>query len=263
MIFLKPYLWLAGLALWGAYTQVATAAISSVHCPLGCPQNPAQNHLVFGHLYALSNNPDTKFSDWVAYEVNPVNFGSSPGRNWAADPLLNDDETLEKNDYRQASKTLDIDRGHQAPLASFAGSRYWAELNYLSNITPQKKALNQGAWKHLEVAVRNAASYKSPLYVITGTLYNERGDGSGDGGLASAELLPGADESHKLPSAYYKIIYSAKGEAALFLMPQNLSRGASYCQQQQPLGHLQRRLNYQLPVSSLKLSASLLQKLGC
>jgi len=220
--------------------------------------------MVFGHLYALSSNPDTKFSDWVAYEVNPVNFGSSPGRNWAADPLLEDDETLEQNDYRQASKELGIDRGHQAPLASFAGSRYWTELNYLSNITPQKKALNQGAWKRLEEAVRNAASYKKPLFVITGTLYDdEKGDGRGDGGLAAAEILPSADESHKLPSAYYKIIYNAKGEAALFLMPQGLPRQASYCQQHMTFDYLQQRLNYRLPLGSLRSSIQVLRQLGC
>ncbi len=120
----------------------STADVLSVHCPLGCPSNPVNNDLVFKHLYELSNNPATKLADWVAYEVDTVNFGASPGRNWGADPLLAEDETLEPADYKGASGALDIDRGHQAPLASFAGSRYWPELNNLSNITPQNKALN-------------------------------------------------------------------------------------------------------------------------
>ena len=234
----------------------SAAGISSVHCPLGCPQSPAQNHLVFGHLYALSNNPQTKFSDWVAYEVNPVNFGDTPGRRWAADPLLDEQETLEANDYKSASKIIGIDRGHQAPLASFAGSRYWSELNYLSNITPQKKALNQGAWKNLEEAVRNAASYKRPLYVITGTWYDPAPS-------SVRPELPGADESHSLPAAYYKIIYTAKGDASLFYMPQDLPRSTSYCSQRKGLAFLQSRLDYQLPLAAMHFSNELNQQLGC
>jgi endonuclease G len=71
----------------------------------------------------------------VAYEVNVLNFGDSPGRNWGNDPLIDDDESLEEPDYKGAFKQLKTDRGHQAPLASFAGHRAWSELNYLSNIT--------------------------------------------------------------------------------------------------------------------------------
>ena len=56
------------------------AEILSVHCPLGCPTNPTGNDIVFAHVYALSNNPNTKFADWVAYEVSVSNLGESPGR---------------------------------------------------------------------------------------------------------------------------------------------------------------------------------------
>ena len=65
--------------------------------------NPEANKLIFAHLYALSNNPSTKLADWVAYEVDVGNFGPSPGRIWIADPLLNEDETLEEKDYLGAN----------------------------------------------------------------------------------------------------------------------------------------------------------------
>ena len=119
----------------------ANADILSLHCPVGCPSNPTENDLVFSHLYALSNNPETKFADWVSYEVDVLNFGDTPGRKWKAAPLLEKNKTLEPSDYKKVSD-ISSDRGHQAPLA---GSRYWCELNYLSNITPQNKYLNQGA----------------------------------------------------------------------------------------------------------------------
>jgi endonuclease G len=88
------------IALLSSSATFATEPIYSVHCPLGCPQNPAENRLVFGHLYALSNNSNSKMADWVAYEVDVANFGESPGRDWASDPLLPPDTTLEESDFK-------------------------------------------------------------------------------------------------------------------------------------------------------------------
>ncbi|KZZ10597.1 DNA/RNA endonuclease [Oleiphilus sp. HI0081] len=230
--------------------SVAQAEILSVHCPLGCPSSPASNDLVFGHLYAASNNPDTKFFDWVAYEVNVTNFGPSPARNWASDPLLDHSETLEEKDYKGASKALNIDRGHQAPLASFAGSRYWPEVNYLSNITPQAKDLNQGPWKDLEEAIRKASSFRNSVYVITGPLYER-----------DMPVMPKADESHKVPSGYFKVAYQASGEAVAFIMDQETTRKADYCDKRVTLKQVETR-------TGLALSASLKagemgEKIGC
>lgn len=108
--------------LLNAIPTYASSPIYSVHCPLGYPQSTTNNQLVFAHLYALSNNSKSKMADWVAYEVDVANFGESPGRDLASDPFLPPDTTLEESDYKDASKEpLDADRGHQAPLASFAG----------------------------------------------------------------------------------------------------------------------------------------------
>ncbi len=229
----------------------AAEQIYAVHCPLGCPDNPKENTLVFGHLYALSNNSNSKMADWVAYEVDVTNFGESPGRDWTSDPLLPADSTLEEPDYKDASKEpLDADRGHQAPLASFAGSKYWYELNYLSNITPQDKDLNQGAWKNLEDAERSAVSFRNSIFVITGPLFDK-----------SMPKMPGADEPHIVPSAYYKIIYDRSGNAVAFHMEQSTPRNERYCAKTIPLDNLQSKLSYRLP--EFKFSPSLLKRLGC
>ena len=147
------------LALLGTRFGVAAAALAAalaipaigqeVHygmCLHGCPAEvPASNDLVIRDIYILSSNDATKFADWVAYRVTKGTIGPSKSRNWKADPELSDDETLEPNDYRGAHAALNTDRGHQAPLASFSGTPSWESTNYLSNITPQKSALNQGA----------------------------------------------------------------------------------------------------------------------
>lgn len=233
------------------FSAIATAEIRSVHCPLGCPSLDIKNNdVVFNHTYALSNNPETKFADWVAYEVNVSNFGDSPGRKWGNDPLIDDDESLEESDYKGAFKQLKTDRGHQAPLASFAGHKYWSELNYLSNITPQKSALNQDSWVDLESAIRDAVSFRNSLYVITGTLYFE-----------NEVPLPYADEPHRVPSAYFKIIYDLKGNAASFLFDQDLPRKTNHCDQKISNKELNVKIPYKMP--SFTDSSKIFQKLGC
>lgn len=242
----------AALALFSmVISSPSLATVYSVHCPLGCPGNPDGNDLVFNHLYALSNNGQTKFPDWVVYEVDITNFGVSPGREWSSDPLIHHDRTLEEEDYKGVnSSSLQADRGHQAPLATFAGSRYWYELNYLSNITPQDRDLNQGPWKALEDAERAAVSFRKNLYVITGPLY-----------LQEMVQMPHADEPHKVPSAYFKVIYKKDGSAAFFIMAQSVNRNDNYCAKAVSLETLKAHLHFSLP--ALTPSNELTNQLGC
>lgn len=193
-------------------------------CLHGCPYgSPATNDLVSRDIYVLSSNDVTKFADWVAYRVTDSTIGSTKRRNWKADPELSDNETLEPNDYDGAHAALNTDRGHQAPLASFTGTPSWEVTNYLSNITPQKSALNQGPWKDLEDAVRDLARKPetAAVYVMTGPLYER-----------NMPPLPEADESHVVPSGYWKIAaIDTDGiiRLAAFIFDQNTDRGADYC----------------------------------
>ena len=71
--------------------------------------------------------------------------GPKRERNWAKDPKIDIRYTFTPPDYKGMSQEpYFFDRGHQAPLASFKNHPKWYVLNYLSNITPQKKDLNRG-----------------------------------------------------------------------------------------------------------------------
>ncbi|MBP7214666.1 MAG: DNA/RNA non-specific endonuclease [Candidatus Kapabacteria bacterium] len=158
---------------------------------------PATNDLIKREIYALSNNGSTKFADWVCYRLDKseINGPSITERNWKADPLLKPSRTLEPPDYKDAYKIYKYDRGHQAPLANFKGTIYADETNYLSNITPQKATLNRGLWKKLEDMERDLVKRYDSIYVMTGPLYE-----------TYMPDLPAADEPHKVPSGYWKII---------------------------------------------------------
>lgn len=199
-----------------------------IHCKhffMGYPAGtPASNDLIIRDIYALSNNDKTKFADWVAYKLtmHEVEGELEVERKWESDPWLAEDETLEpnpssKDDYKGANSAISVDRGHQAPLASFKGSRFASQSNMLSNITPQKKDMNQGPWKNLEEAVRDLVRTGKTVYVMTGPLYTK-----------PMPSLPNADEPHQVPSGYWKVVICITGtnqfEHAAFIMDQESGR---------------------------------------
>ncbi len=201
----------------------AALEVYCFHLPYGVPAGTADtNILIVREIYALSANPTTKFADWVAYRLDSatVNGEARTSRVWAADPWLPDTATLEPDDYRDANAKLGTDRGHQAPLGSFKGTTQWRTTNYLSNITPQRAPLNQGAWAALEEQER-ALARATTIYVITGPLYEE-----------AMPPLPTADEPHVVPSGYWKIITTTDSSGApgclAFCFPQSTPRNAAF-----------------------------------
>ncbi|CAE7815817.1 nucA [Symbiodinium necroappetens] len=223
------------LAALAPATPAAAVELHTPHCLYGCPTTelPASSDVIVRRSYTLASDDATKLAAWVAYRVDPARFGGGRARAWAADPLLAPSETLEPPDYRGAHAALGTDRGHLAPLASFGGDRQWRAVNYLSNILPQASAVNQGPWRALEAAIRDAAEAapELALYVLTGPLYTR-----------PMAPMPGADESHRVPSGYWKLLAAeADGrlEVRAFLFDRDLPRRAGYCERTVTLAQLE------------------------
>ena len=249
-----------------------TAAVTSDgktdFCLAGCPKGtPANDVIVTHHILKLSNNPVTKFADWVAYKITSDTLGSECKRIWHEDPDVSTDVTLIPSDYRDVRKFIASDRGHQAPLASLCGSPYWLEADYLTNITPQKSDLNEGAWEHLENHERNLIKQgvTDTVYSITGPLYER-----------NMPPLPHAHVAHKVPSGYWKVITIQKKDEILqasFIMDQETPRDDNYCFHAVSLAVLQKRTAYTffpergrpqgLVLEKSDPSPSLMQALGC
>ena len=261
----------AALPLAACVAALFTAPVSAqeIHselCIYGCPYgSPQTNDLIIRDIYILSSNDDTKFADWAAYRVTANTIGSSRERIWRADPYLAPEETLEPEDYAGASAALQTDRGHQVPLASFAGTEHATDTNYLSNITPQKSALNAGAWERLESAERMLAKREgsTSVYVMTGPVY-----------LRDMPPLPKADEPHKVPSGYWKIVSIQDGGylmVASFFFDQETQRKELYCDHMTTIADIESKTGLrffhelsQLAVDELRQSpASLKSEIGC
>lgn len=213
---LATLLLLPGLGFADSYTE-----IHCKHFIYGYPVGVSKgNDLIIRDIYALSSNNKTKFADWVAYRLDKASITSNvkTSRKWKADPWLDEDETLEPDDYKGAHAQLKVDRGHFAPLADFKGTLYWQDTNYLSNISPQKSALNQGPWMILENRIRQyIAEHHAVLFVMTGPVYGD-----------SDEWLPQADEPHRIPVGYWKIVAEQANtlNVAAFFFPQETQRDA-------------------------------------
>ncbi len=218
-----------------------TGVRKSAFCAQACPEIKKGNRLLQHEIFSLSNNPTTKFADWAAYRLSPDTIGTGPGkeRSWSRDPMLSDTETLEPADYDGAFEELGVDRGHQVPLASFAGTDFWNTTNYLSNITPQKSTLNKGAWKRLEDAEREIALARATnLWVLTGPVYE-----------FTIGELPNADEKHKVPSGYWKILFLKDGSdlaTGAFFFEQEEDRDADICQRFTKISELSKKTGLQL-----------------
>ncbi|WP_261371434.1 DNA/RNA non-specific endonuclease, partial [Yersinia frederiksenii] len=218
---------------------LATATIDN--CLVGCPTG-GSSQTIIRNVYTLNNNSDTKFANWVAYKVTKNSQASKHKRQWAQDPDLPSSDTLAPADYTGANQKLAVDRGHQAPLSSLAGNVDSKALNYLSNITPQKAILNQGAWAKLEDKERALANdlNVTAVYSVTGPLF-ERNIGT----------LP-AKPSVAIPSGYWKIIFIGtspdKGQYAAFLMDQNTGKSANFCDYQVTVNTIEAKTNPQLTI---------------
>ncbi len=244
---------------------LATAALSSAavaddaelhtfHCFLGCPVGaPATNDTVVREIYTLSSNDLTKMADWVAYRVTKESIGTSGDREWRADPWLGADETLNPPAYDAASNSLHIDRGHQAPFASFSGTPSAADTNVLSNISPQSSALNQGPWVRLEDRERELATRLAvPVYVLTGPLYERM-----------MRPLPNGGDYQRVPSGYWKVVALADGRATAFVFDQSDPRTRDVCTARVTIRHVELRSRLQLFPDATAAAMPLDTELGC
>ncbi|MEI7174229.1 DNA/RNA non-specific endonuclease [Pectobacterium carotovorum] len=245
-------------------TDAIAAAVSKDNCGVGCPLGGSSQTLI-REAYTLNNNASTKFANWVAYKMTKDSQASGRSRTWRQDPDLPTSDTLAPTAYTGANAALTVDRGHQAPLAGLAGLSDWQSLNYLSNITPQKASLNQGAWVKLEDKERALANRSDvpAVFSVTGPLFER-----------NIATLPNAP-TVQIPSGYWKILFTGlsptNGEYAAFIMDQDTPRGANFCNLQATVSQIEQKTGLNiwssLPVdvaSAIKSQkGTLANDLGC
>lgn len=101
----------------------------------------------------------------------------------------------------------DYDRGHLAAAANHRWCEKAFEATYwMSNITPQNKNLNRGAWKQLEIYCRDKILSKNVhnVHVYTGPLYLKKSDEENLWMPQSSET--DSEDWEALPTHYFKVL---------------------------------------------------------
>lgn len=225
-------------------------------CPDGVPND---NYLVNHSIFTLSSNKNTKLADWVSYIVEPKNLnGPSRERKWRADPNIAQDDTMSPDDYSGANAECGYSRGHQAPLGTFKNNPRWSNANYMSNITPQMAALNNGPWEKLETAERDLLSKYAKVYVVTGPYYTNE----------QMCALPNASVAVIVPNGYWKVVSvvdsAGNSQSVAFAMSQKAGLKDKYCSYKTTLSTIEAKTKLNiLPNKQNSNNIQLVKDLGC
>ena len=166
---------------------------------------PKNEQIIIHEGYTVSYNSDYKIANWVAYELTAQEASSTKtGRSdkFTYDPSIDKMASASNEDYSRSG----YDKGHLAP----AGDMKWSakamrESFYLTNICPQKPALNRGEWKELEETARIWAKEYGSLYIICGPVIDKNLKRLGKNRVG-------------IPKQFYKVICNPhQGEAIAFL----------------------------------------------
>lgn len=121
--------------------------------------------------FTVSFNPSKHQPNYVAWELTGSETeGLNPrAKCFAQDYDVEGCATLE--DYHNSG----YDRGHMAPSGDMKwDSKAMSDCFMMTNMCPQRKALNSGAWKTLEEKCRQWAKRDSALIIVCGPVLSDR-----------------------------------------------------------------------------------------
>lgn len=132
--------------------------------------NSQPSQMVKYEGFSLSFNKKMHVPNWVVWELTGEEVAGTYPRK---DNFRGDDNvagSAEKWDYSYSG----YDRGHMAP----AGDLKWSkkamdESFYMTNMCPQAKSLNTGAWKRLEEKCRQWATIDGAIIIVCGPVLTD------------------------------------------------------------------------------------------
>ncbi|MBQ0015464.1 MAG: DNA/RNA non-specific endonuclease [Bacteroidales bacterium] len=166
--------------------------------------------VVHHYAYSLEYSETHEQSRWVMYMLcanrldGPYNRNETPGCDFHEDPYIKTGSS-DKSDYYKSGYS----RGHLAPAADMKwDSVALVESFFFSNMSPMEASFNSGVWNRLETQVRRWAEWYDTLYIVTGPLLTDGGQGS----IGENRVT--------IPTAFYKAIYAPSLHQAVgFLIP--------------------------------------------
>lgn len=175
-LYVIPLLVVAALAWLYGRSQCRTQSSADVFRPLEgnfeyVKTAPGTEETLVAYTgMAMSFNPSLHVPNWVAWELTADEAtGAEPrSNNFSRDYDV--DGCADPADYRSTG----YDRGHMAPAADMKWDPQAMNESFLmTNICPQAKALNTGAWKKLEEKCRQWAVRDSAIVIVCGPVLTD------------------------------------------------------------------------------------------
>ena len=223
--------------------------IYSRHWPGPLPVLPSDsdNPLLIHDVFVILFDREKSFPVYLAYRLNPnVIWGElKTERKYIRDPLLPPPMGLSADDYKGAGRCdgrgMGYDRGHLAPRSAFKGTRFASQAQYLSNIVPQRRRLNQGPWNKLDLLIKDFVTSGQEAWIITGPVYGQAGEDKTPPCWRAAQ-----GKITEIPTGYWKIVIWALSRSRIelcsFLMPQSAGKNTKPEAYTVPLSHIEGRL---------------------
>lgn len=137
---------------------------------------PRAEVLVDHKYFIISYNPEHRLPNWVAYQLSSAHL--KKGVAHRRDKFFQDPQLIAQHVSSPRPDDFDgrrFDRGHMAPSEDFIWSQDANNETFvMSNMAPQTRKLNRGAWKVLESKVRKWACTEELLYVVSGPILNSQ-----------------------------------------------------------------------------------------
>jgi endonuclease G len=205
--------------LWQLYSSrdfiAAVAPGDRAHVYGGVPVGAASARVLTNTGYVVGYSDALGNPLWAAYRLADIEPRDAPPRPDAFVPDLRTAARIDSQVYTGSG----YDRGHLAPnyaIATRYGRHAQEETFQMSNIVPQRHALNAGAWKDLEQRIaNNYAGRFGEVWVIAGPVFG-----------ANPERLR---RRVAVPEAFFMIVVDESGgrvRAEAFLFPQDTAATA-------------------------------------
>lgn len=201
----------SGLNRREAESEVSSADLEKVVLPAN-----VNNSVINYEGFTVGFNPEMHQPNYVVWTLDPSETDGDFSRNdvqFLPDDRVPGCATLA--DYRGSG----FDRGHMAPAADMKWSeRSMADCHLLTNMCPQDKRLNSGAWATVEKNARNWAKRFGPLVIVAGPVLSDRLTRS-----IGTTPVP-------VPERFFKVILAPEANPPMgiaFLMPNSYVEGGA------------------------------------
>ncbi|MDA7428027.1 DNA/RNA non-specific endonuclease [Primorskyibacter aestuariivivens] len=201
----------------------------------GAPKNTDSNHpvqILVNHGYAVGYAPSRLQPLWSAYRVAKADNTADFDRPhlYYADTRLPDTERLDNSTFGSLNG-VSYDVGHMVPnevINVQFGRLAQMETFFMSNMCPQARGLNRGAWLRLENAIRDIEDMpgqRDHVWAIVGPVF---GDNPALITRSDGKQVPIADAFFCITIDPHRYPWDRPGNQtiACFMIPQDVAAGA-------------------------------------